>query len=336
MPLTVNGQAFDVTPRPGQCLRSLLRALGWFGVKTGCDTGDCGACTVLLDDAPVHSCVVPAVRAIDHRVTTIEGLGSGSLHPLQQAFLDAQGFQCGFCTAGMILTAASLGPDEMRDLPQAMKGNLCRCTGYRAIGDALSGMRLVEEDVPGAACGRSLPAPAGSDIVTGMPLYTADVTLPPGLLHVKLLRAPFAHARIRAIGKEKALAHPGVLAVLTWEDAPAIHYSSARHQDSRADPDDTLVFDRVVRFVGQRVAAVVAESEADAEIACGLIEVDYERLAAVFDATVAMAPGAPRVHDKGAGARICRPDQNLVAETHGEVGDPDLGLGAAHARHDGV
>ena len=335
MPLSVNGRFFGAAPAPGQCLRSFLRALGWFGVKTGCDTGDCGACTVLIDGMPVHSCVVPAFRAQGRAVTTIEGLASGPLHPTQQAFLDAQGFQCGFCAAGMIMTAASLDAAQRADLPQAMKGNLCRCTGYRAIKDAIAGVRLVEADAPGAACGRALPAPAGPGIVTGAPLYTADINLP-GLLHVKLVRADRAHARIRAIHKEKALSYPGVCAVLTWEDAPAACFSSARHEDFRADPDDTMVLDRVVRFAGQRIAAVVAESEMAAAAACGLIAVEYEDLPAVFEAAAALAPGAPQLHDKGPGARIRAPERNLVAEIHGRVGDPDAGIAVAAAVHEGV
>ncbi|MEZ0215205.1 MAG: molybdopterin-dependent oxidoreductase [Xanthobacteraceae bacterium] len=336
MRLSVNGAAIEAEPRPGQCLRTLLREGGWFGVKKGCDAGDCGACTVHLDGRPVHSCLVPARRAEGAAVTTIEGLADGEhLHPMQQRFLDAQGFQCGFCTAGMVMTAAALDQAQCRDLPAALKGNLCRCTGYRAIEDAIAGARHVEAPRPGAACGRNLPAPAGPALVRGQARFTMDLAVE-GLLHLKLLRSPHAHARIRAIDTASALALPGVVAVFTHEDAPDRLYSSARHEIVLDDADDTRLLDTVVRFAGQRVAAVVATSEAAAEAGCRAIVVDYDVLPAVFDPHAAMAPGAPLVHDKGPASRIADPSRNLVAEVHGHIGDVEAGFAGADFIHEGT
>ena len=319
--LHVNGVAQTCYPEPGQCLRTQLRTLGWFGVKKGCDAGDCGACTVLLDGVAVQSCLLPAWRADGRAITTIEGLANGALHPAQQAFLDAQGFQCGFCTAGMILTASVLTPAQREDLPRAMKGNLCRCTGYRAIADAMAGVQHV-----GVLPGNDA-APDALAVVTGSARYTMDFDMP-GLLHMRLLRSPHAHARITGIDRAAALAVPGVVAVFTHEDVPAFLYSSARHENFRANPADMRLLDDVVRFVGQRVAAVIASTEAAAEAGCRALHVDYTILPAVFDAHAAMQPGAPVLHDKPSN-RIADPARNIVGTLAHHTGDVEAALAAA-------
>lgn len=331
-----NGQTFDATPRPGQCLRTFARELGWFAVRKGCDAGDCGACTVWLDGKPVHSCLIPAFRAEGREVTTLEGLcHDGKLHPMQQSFLDAQAFQCGFCSAGMIMTAASLSEEEKKDLPFRMKGNLCRCTGYEAIEDAVHGIASVDPDLPGKACGSSLSSPMAEGIVTGGSRYTMDFA-PEGMLHIKVVRSPHAHAKVLAIRKEKALALAGVHAVYGWEDVPRKVFTTAAHDDFRVDPDDNYILDEIVRYVGQRVVAVVAETEAIAEEACRLVEVDYEILPAVFDPEAAMLQGAPVIHDKGPGSRIAEPQRNIIARIESEVGDAEAGFGAADAIYEGT
>ena len=337
MSFEINGKAFLQTPRAGQCLRTFLRELGHFGVKKGCDAGDCGACTVLLDGEPVHSCLIPAFRAEGHAVTTIEGLASGSeLHPMQQAFLDAQAFQCGFCTAGMILTCASLNQAQRQDLGAALKGNICRCTGYRAIEDALDGKTNVEQVDAGEAFGRSLPAPAGPLVVRGAARYTFDTEIA-GLLHIKLARSPHAHARIRSIDKASALNVPGVVAVLSYEDSPDRLFSTARHEKAWMDPDDTRLLDDVVRFIGQRVAAVVAETEAAAEEGVRKLRVDYEILPAVVDPAQAVAPGAPVIHPgRTTEQRVANAARNIVAEAHGEFGDVATALASSAATFEGT
>ncbi|MBC7549370.1 MAG: molybdopterin-dependent oxidoreductase [Cellulomonas sp.] len=345
MKLVINGETVEPAAAPGQSLRTFLRDREHFEVKKGCDSGDCGACSILLDGVPVHSCIYPAARAEGKAVTTVAGLGlPDDLAPLQQRFIDAGGFQCGFCTPGMIVTASTLADGELDALPRMLSGNLCRCTGYRAIEDAIRGThRPVGESRPAEpltsgndasrSCGRvgtSLPAPASARVVSGQEPYTLDVAVP-GLLHLAIVASPHAHARIRSIDTSAAAALPGVHAVLTHGDAPATLYSTARHENRLDDPDDTRVLDDVVRFRGQRVAAVVADTVAIAEHACRLIVVDYLELPAVYDPRAALLPGAPTVHgDKNAvDARLADPSRNLVAEMHGEHGELAAGLAAA-------
>ena len=333
MTYTVNGRTFDAEPDPGQCLRTHLRALGVHGVKKGCDAGDCGACTVWLDGTPVHSCITPAFRADGRDVTTIEGLGTPeSLHPMQEQFRKAPGFQCGFCTAGMIMTAATFTDEQKQDLPRALKGNLCRCTGYRAIEDAVNGVGAIEDAKPGHAVGMSVGAPAGVGVVTGTAAFTMDTQME-GMLHLKVLHSPHAHARIVAIDTSAAMNVPGVQRVYTWEDVPRKRYSTAIHTDHLVDPDDTYMLDNVVRFVGQRVVAVLADTVRAAEEGCRRVVVQYQMLPAVFDPEEAMRDGAPQLHSYDDPFAHDK-DHNVLLELHGEIGDLTAGLAAADVIHE--
>ena len=137
--LTVNDTPYELAVEPNTTLVDLLRSqIGLTGTKKGCDLGDCGACTVLLDGKAVNSCLVLAVQANGRAVQTIEGLETAAgLHPLQEAFVERGAIQCGFCSAGMILSAKELldrmpRPKEA-EIRRAISGNLCRCTGYQKI-----------------------------------------------------------------------------------------------------------------------------------------------------------------------------------------------------------
>jgi putative selenate reductase molybdopterin-binding subunit len=295
--LRVNGRELQASVSGDRTLLDFLREdLSLTGTKRGCDQGDCGACTVLLDGRPVNSCLVLASEVAGREVTTIEGLSrDGELHPLQQAFVDHNAVQCGFCTPGMILTGVALlnenpdpSPEEIR---QYLGGNLCRCTGYGKIVQAIQ-----------TAAGRSsrseevlLPRPEvkrleAPEKATGKAAFTGDMKRP-GMLKGMILRSPVPHARIKAIKTEKARSLPGVIAVITAQDFPDVRFGLVVQ-------DETVLARDKVRYVGEPVAAVAAVDLETARQALDLIELDLEELPAALTFDESVDVRAPIIHER--------------------------------------
>ena len=324
---TVNGRLVELDIAPSAFLADVLRGqLGLTGVKIGCNEAECGICTVLVDGVPVNSCIYPALKAHGASVETIEGLAcNGQLHPLQQAFIDQGAVQCGFCTPGLIMTAKALldanpQPDE-EDIRHALKDTYCRCTGYVSVIAAIrqaagqNGHLELPDTRPALnVVGRPLPRPDAVAKVTGAAKYTDDYTFP-NMLHACTLRANIPHARIVRIDASKAEALPGVAAVLTHKDVPGAKNHGLVYADW-----PVLCYDKV-RYVGDAVAIVAAETREIAEQALRLIEVEYEPLPVVDDPVQALLPDAPRVHEEG----------NLLKHIHVEKGDPEQGFAEADA-----
>ena len=320
---TVNGRAVAVDVMPHSLLLDVLREqLGLKGAKRSCDIQVCGACTVLVDGAPVSACTYLAVEAEGREIRTVEGLADGeTLHAVQAAFVEHGAVQCGFCTSGMLLSAAALleeNPSPTREqILHYLRGNLCRCTGYQKIIDAISSCargqvshsnigrettvpaerepvsncRNVRSDPePLRVVGQSVRRVDAPEKVTGRARYVTDMELP-GTLHAKLLRSPYPHAKILRVDVARARAAPGVRAVVTSADLDWCdpYYGPAFR-------DRPILAIEVARYEGEPVAAVVAESESAAAQALELIEIAYEELPAVTTLEEALASGAPLVH----------------------------------------
>ena len=334
--ITVNGRPCEVAVRPGTTLLDVLRdELRLTGTKRGCELGDCGACTVLLDGKAVNSCLTLALEADGRRVTTVEGIAnSPDLHPVQRAFVETGAIQCGFCTPGMVVRAAAFLAEHPQPTAQEIKaaftGNLCRCTGYAKIIEAvqsaalhLQGKRHEQPEftvqksaVDLAVVGRPLAKPDAPAKATGRAVYTDDITLP-RMIYGKLLLSPVPHARIKSIDVSKAAALPGVHGVMTGADVPDVTYGT-----SPARYDETVLAKDKVRYVGDVVAAVAAVDEETCYRALDLIDVEYEELPAVFDALEAMRDGAPRLFDD-------KYDNNINTRVDHHFGDIERGFAEA-------
>ncbi|MFH0866162.1 MAG: molybdopterin cofactor-binding domain-containing protein [Bacteroidota bacterium] len=340
--ITVNGENYEVAVHPNTTLLDLLREeLKLTGTKKGCELGDCGACTVILDGKAVNSCLILALEADGKKVDTIEGLTKGGeLHPIQRAFVEKGAIQCGYCTPGMIMRTKSIldkNPNPTtEEIKSELSGNLCRCTGYTKIIEAvetavkyLNGKEPVELEFQSqksaidlSVVGKRLPkidAPAKS---TGRALFTDDISLP-GMIYGKLLLSPVAHANIKSINTKKALELPGVKVILTGADVPDVRWGT-----SPPRYDETILAKGKVRFVGDVVAAVAAINEGTCYKALKLIEVEYEELPAVFDPMEAMKDGAPRLFDD-------KYENNINTHVDHHFGDIEKGFAEAdHIREE--
>ena len=327
----LNGRETSIEVGPGRTLLQVLREdLDLTGTKQACDSeGECGACTVLVDGEAVRSCLMPVERIAGRHVVTIEGLSTGDhLHPLQQAFIDHGAVQCGFCTPGMVLSAAALlardpAPSH-EQIISAMEGNLCRCTGYArilaAIEAAAAVMRgeAVEEKESGEIIGGSQTRVDARDKVTGKARFAEDIKMP-GLIFAALTRSPFAHARILSVDVEPALRLPGVIRVLTAKDVPGRNdlEGYSRNEHLLADTGGS------VRMVGDAVALVVADTSDLARRAAAAVQVEYEPLPHTYDAREAILPGASEIYR---GGNELNSDTILHGNLHEAMSDADLVL----------
>ncbi len=311
----VNGSERMVHVAPETSLLTMLRdELGLTGTKNACEEGECGSCSVWLDGELACSCLVPAVQADGRDVRTVEALAPGAeLHPLQDAFLAAGAVQCGFCTPGLLVAAADLlerSPSPNDDeIWEALAGNFCRCTGYQKIVDAVhlaSGRAGLPTAAEHGTVGESARRVDGIPKVTGAFTYGTDLHADGMLLGVTL-RSPHSSARIRSIDVTKAEAAPGVHAVLTADDVPGKATFGLEYSDQPVLASD------VVRYEGEPVAIVAADTLDRARNAADLIEVDYEPLPVVADMEDALDPDAPQVHELG----------NVLRHVHILHGDPD-------------
>jgi 4-hydroxybenzoyl-CoA reductase alpha subunit len=337
--LRINSETIEVMAPAHWTLLEVLRyKLRLTGTKQGCDKGDCGACTVLADGEPILSCCTLASMAEGREIQTIEGLDL----TIPRAFDVCGALQCGFCQPGMICSAKALLDTNPKpsdtDIREALSGNLCRCTGYTKIFEAV---KLAAKDLDGMAGeGKNRPVPIRygepsegflvlgargrkADSIrkgVGTEIYADDIDLP-RMAHGRILRSPFPHARIVSIDTTAAEALDGVFAVVTGEEMPD------RYCVIPWTPDEQALATDKARFVGDGVAAVAAVDEETAIRAMDLIKVEWDVLEAVFSPEDALADGAPLVHESDWKGRDRK--TNIAKTVDLSFGDLDAAFEAA-------
>ncbi|HUH97034.1 MAG TPA: molybdopterin cofactor-binding domain-containing protein [Anaerolineales bacterium] len=310
---SVNGTKYSLPSQGGEMLSALLRErLNLTGTKIGCEEAECGTCTVLIDGEPVLSCVYPAERANGKQIITVEGLAqNGRLHALQEAFIQYGAVQCGFCIPGQLLTAYALlkrnpapGREEIRE---ALKDTLCRCAGYPTIENAIlaaaralrTGGAVEPPSIQLSAekhrvVGQIVMRPDAEEKVTGQAKYSDDLKFE-GMLFAAVKRAGIPHGILRRLDVSRARALPGVAAVLTAEDIPGEHNHGLVIYDWPA----IVGLNERVRYVGDSVAIVAAQTQEIAEAAVRLIEAEYDPQPVISDPVQARQPDVPELHRSG-------------------------------------
>ena len=321
---SLNGEPMQVNSPPGQRLSRLLHDdLGLTGTKTGCDAGDCGACTVLLDGEPVCSCMIACGQVADRHVTTIEGLnGKPEFQRLKQAFLNHGAAQCGICTPAMLVAASALlahnrEPDRSA-VETALSGVLCRCTGYRKIIAAVMAAGG-DQDRPappaaGKAVGAGMVRVDGELKVSGKERFGAD-QIAQDALWLKIVRSPHAAAQFQIGDTEKFIAsHDGIKAVFTAADVPGRNCFGVIPQFA----DQPVLAEEATRFRGEAVAIIAGEKAAIEVLDVSSFPVKWQPLEAVRDARAALMPDAQAVHENRPG--------NIMVRGFVERGDVRTGL----------
>ena len=313
----VNGQAVS-TDKNQKLLRFLRDELRLTSVKDGCSEGACGTCHVLIDGKATKACVPSTDKLEGKHIITVEGLSDTEKEVYAWAFAKAGAVQCGFCIPGMVISAKALldvNPAPAREeVAFAIRNNICRCTGYKKIIDAIllaaelfrnGGELPLEKD--SARVGEAMPRIDAREKVLGTGKYPDDIYLD-GMIYGSAVRSKYPRARVLAIHKEKAEALPGVVGVYTAGDIPG----KVKVGHLMQDWDTMIPVGKITHYLGDAICLVAAETPEILAQAKALVKVDYEELPMVRSPREAMLPDAPLVHRTG----------NLLTHKHIQRGNP--------------